>query len=160
MRIIRRLPFYPHGTTVESPTGPVSVVPYQIIVWVGIRVRGTFSRFPAILDTGNSHNLSIGEKQLTDWTGAKDLRTVGEVVMNGRLLQAKRVELGLFRNVPSTRDPVGNPYDLSIPQGIIVFPDEAPRLPLLGIRALVRCGLKTVIDGKRMQVSISRGFWK
>jgi hypothetical protein len=47
-------------------------------------------------------------------------------------------------------------------QGISVVPDDsplAPRLPLLGLRAIIHNGLKLTIDGERAEVSLRTGGW-
>jgi hypothetical protein len=55
-------------TTVETPTGPVLVRPYQIVVPVRVTVADQLSPlFPAVLDSGHSHNFSITGDQLRDW---------------------------------------------------------------------------------------------
>jgi hypothetical protein len=62
MRILDRLPVgdRPHVVTVGRDA--VSVHRNQFIVWISI---GSIERpFPAILDTGHGHNLSIGRRQL------------------------------------------------------------------------------------------------
>ena len=43
-----------------------------------------------------------------------------------------------------------------------VYPDDGsnyPRLPLLGLRAIIKNHLKLVIDGKRNCVSLSSSMW-
>jgi hypothetical protein len=62
MRILKRLPVgdRPHVVTVGRDA--VSVHRNQFIVWISI---GSIERpFPAILDTGHGHNLSIRRRQL------------------------------------------------------------------------------------------------
>ncbi|MBI3461470.1 MAG: hypothetical protein HY000_00185 [Planctomycetes bacterium] len=138
-------------TQVDSPTGPVFVRPYQVVVQVRLIVRGgPTPRFPAVLDTGHSHNFSITERQLRDW-GQTSLPTVRVIRVNGRPVPVANADLEIDGIL------------LTLPEGIAVFPEGHPaatRLPLLGLRALVRNRLKTVIDGKNMQVSISRRFWR
>lgn len=59
-----------HKTTAPSPTGPVLVRAFQLIVSVRLCVGGQISGiFPAVLDTGHSHNFSISEILLRSWTG-------------------------------------------------------------------------------------------
>ena len=49
----------------------IPIKPYQIVVWVSVTARAVIElprdapRFPAVLDTGHSHNFSIQDKQLT-----------------------------------------------------------------------------------------------
>jgi len=69
--IVDRCPLYEEATEVGAPSGPIVIRSYQIVVWVGLSVHGTLSRpFPAVVDTGHSHNFSIKEEQLELWTGA------------------------------------------------------------------------------------------
>ncbi|HQU47059.1 MAG TPA: hypothetical protein PK867_29920, partial [Pirellulales bacterium] len=59
-----------HKTTAPSPTGPVVVRAFQLIVSVRVCVGSQVSRsFPAVLDTGHSHNFSISEALLRNWAG-------------------------------------------------------------------------------------------
>ena len=76
MTILDRLPIAdrPHLITVRGEA--VDVYRNQIIVWMSI--GDTLRPFPAILDTGHSHNFSIAERQLDRWSGAT-LRRIGEL---------------------------------------------------------------------------------
>jgi hypothetical protein len=61
------------------------------------------------------------------------------------LLQA---HLWIHRNRPSSRDLLPRPFKMEIPEGISVFPQGAqssPRLPLLGLRGLMRNNLRLVV---------------
>jgi len=70
----------------------------------------------------------------------------------------------LFSDGPSavsTPDGIAEvkPYQIvfEMREGLIVYPDNAPnpaRLPILGLRALVRNHLKLIIDGKRREVTL------
>ena len=63
--IIDGCPFHDVETAVETPSGALPVRAYQIIVWVGVSLRGSVSRaFPAVLDTGHSHNFSITDEKM------------------------------------------------------------------------------------------------
>lgn len=64
-------------------------------------------------------------------------------------------------NVAGQRDVFrgGDPCQLSLREGIIVYPRGnplGPRLPLLGLRALTENKLETVIDGERRELTIQR----
>jgi hypothetical protein len=65
----------------------------------------------------------------------------------------------------STPDGVAEvkPYQrLEMHEGLIVYPEDAPnpaRLPILGLRALVRNRLTLVIDGKRREVTLKTSGW-
>jgi hypothetical protein len=144
-----------------------------VIVWVALTRVTDFNplaanRFPAILDTGFSHNFSIGAQQLSDWAGleATVLPHVGfgTISMPGlpanKPLKVPRHEatVWLIRNEPARREPLLNesPFDLQIDDGITVYPRgfAAPRLPLLGLRGLQWSKLRLLINSDARHVSI------
>jgi hypothetical protein len=141
-----KFPIPEQSTTADSPTGPVLVRPYQVVVPIGLWAGDQLSpRFPAILDTGHSHNLSIRREQFREWVKA-DLKQTGFIRVNNQVVPLAQADLDL----EGTR--------IRCPEGIAVYPDShpsAPRLPLLGLRAIVRNGLTVIIDGLRRQVTIS-----
>ena len=160
-RIVDRCPFFDAETFVETSSAPVPVRAHQIVLWASLRVHGAVSpRFPTVLDTGHSHNFSIREEDLRVWTGIapEALRLVGSIRMNNRLVMLRDAELALHRNVPGKRDEFqGEPHLLEMTQGIVIHrvrDPVAPRLPVLGVRALVRNRLRLVIEGAAMVVSI------
>ena len=132
------------STTVETPTGPVLVRPYQIIVRVRLSAENILSpAFPAVLDTGHSHNFSISETQLREWAQMR-LKPRRLIRVNGIPVPVSDANLEIDR------------IWLRLVEGIAVFPDGHPgvtRLPLIGLRALVRNGLRVAIDGYRRRVS-------
>jgi hypothetical protein len=75
---------------------------------------------------------------------------------------AKRQSLGPDGSPPSDqpgkRDELAEPpFCLELEEGIAVYPRgvvQAPRLPLLGLRAIVRNGLHLAINGKKSLVSL------
>lgn len=162
--IIRRSPFSDQRTEAQAPTGPVLVRSFQVIVWVSLVIRDEFSpRFPTILDTGHSHNFSINAQHLQDWAQREpqELKQLGIALVNQQPVTLRQCPLALWRNVPGQRDllKLANPEILQLPDGIAVHESAnpyAPRLPLLGMRALVRNRLRVVIDGSRMRMNISR----
>lgn len=131
--------------TVATPTGPVLLRPFQIAVSVALTVGGQCSPiFPAILDTGHSHNFSIRHDHLRDWAGMA-LRQVGFIKVNQQIVPLAECDLVIHGIV------------LKCVDGIAVYPDHhpaAPRLPLLGLRALVRNGVRVVIDGQQVELSV------
>lgn len=131
--------------TVATPTGPVLLRPFQIAVSVALSVGGRHSpTFPAILDTGHSHNFSIRHDHLRDWAGLA-LRQVGFIKVNQQAVPLAECDLVIDGVV------------LNCPDGIAVYPDNhpaAPRLPLLGLRVLVRNGVRVLIDGKQVELTV------
>ena len=162
--ILDRCRFYEEATEVDTPSGPILIRSYQIVAWVGLSVRGTLSRpFPAVLDTGHSHNFSIKEEHLELWTGlrAAEIRTIGHARVNKQLVELKDAAVAFYPNTPGKRDAQrGNsPHRLILPEGIAVHRSSdpfVPRLPLLGMRALVENNLRIMIDGQRKEVSLYR----
>ena len=131
--------------TVATPTGPVLLRPFQIAVEVSLSVGGRHSPiFPAILDTGHSHNFSIRHDQLRDWAGLA-LRQIGFIKVNQQIVPLAECDL------------VMDGVELKCLDGIAVYPDHhpaAPRLPLLGLRVLVRNGVRVVIKGRQVELTM------
>ena len=132
-----------HRTTAPSPTGPVLVRAFQLIVSVRLRVGNQISgSFPAVLDTGHSHNFSISEALLRSWTGFS-LPSVRTTRVNGVPVPVALADIEL------------EGHRLRLPDGIAVFPQGHPgitRLPLIGLRALVRNRLKVSIEGDEVSI--------
>ena len=124
-------------TWVSSPTGPVLVRPFQVVVPVALIADGRCSvSFPAILDTGNSHNFCLSDVQLRDWVGLP-LKITGTAKINGVLVPLARADLSVEGRV------------WHCPDGVVVYPDghpASPRLPLLGLRTLVRNNVRVLIE--------------
>jgi hypothetical protein len=57
MKILERLPIYDEATLIDVRGDSYQVWQNQAIIWVSF--AETLRPFPAILDTGHSHNLSI-----------------------------------------------------------------------------------------------------
>jgi hypothetical protein len=163
--IIRNCPFFDRTTTVTVNGDQITILPYQIILWVAVRSGGVTSRtFPAIVDTGNSFSFSIREEQLESWAGihADSLPRAGTIEINNRKQIVRVADLALLRNIPNQRDMFRGFFELALPRGIAVYARNeptAPRLPLLGLRALVHNRLAVKIDGRRMRVKISRPWF-
>jgi len=120
-------------------------------------------RFPAILDTGNNHNLSISRGHLVRWAGLQP-----EVL---RIIRAKRerqqriplhdASVWLHRNRPGERALTDQkPLPLNLEEGIAIYADDlGPRLPVLGLRALTRNRIHLAIDTERMRASLRTPDW-
>ncbi len=154
-------PFYATETFVDTPSGKIAVRPYQLVVWVGLSLGGSLSRpFPAVLETGHTHNFSMREEHLRAWTdrSSEGMRRVGTIRVNERIVTLREADVALYRNVPGERDATqGAPYLLRMPQGIAIYPLRDPygtRLPVIGLRALAINRMKLVVDGANMTVSL------
>ncbi|MBI1900188.1 MAG: hypothetical protein HYS13_03600 [Planctomycetia bacterium] len=163
--IVNRSPFYEKETHAALPQETVLVRPYQMVVWVSLRVRDVISPpFPAVLDSGHSHNFSIGTEHLEEWAGIKsaDVRRIGVAKVNERPVALIQATVLLHRNVRGARDQLRrDPWQLQVSEGIALHERGdrfAPRLPILGLRSIVRAGLRVLIDGKKRELSIGKAF--
>lgn len=161
--IVNRCPFFEKETHVTVPHGTIVVRPYQMVLWVCLRVREIDSRpFPAVFDTGHSHNFSLRTEHLEEWAGVKtaDVQRIGAAMVNERPVALVRATLLLHRNVRCSRDELrGEPWPLEITEGVALHERGdpfAPRLPVLGLRAIVKAGLRTVTDGAKCQLSVGK----
>ncbi len=133
------VPFSEAKSTVDSPGGSVLVRAYQIVIPIRVSFGQTLSQeFPAILDTGHNLNLSVSAEHLK-WIG--NPQTIGKATVNKKSVELKEGNIVIGGKT------------LNCPEGIAV---HDVRLPTLGLRALVRNGLKLVIDGKRKTATISK----
>jgi hypothetical protein len=141
---------------VATPDGTAEVMPYQIVVMVSIAAKTVMEllsdalRFPAVLDTGNNHNFAIRQEQFARWTGLK-LPKRGLVNVGGTTIPLHAANVWIH---PDS----GDPFRLRMEEGIAVYPPDVAnpaRLPILGLRGLVRNGLMIVIDGKKRELTIS-----
>jgi hypothetical protein len=153
MKILDRLPIPDRPYIISVGEDLVQVHRNQIIVWLSI--NDVLRPLPAILDTGHGHNLSISEKQLSRWSGAK-LGRIGELEMDRIRVVQYAADVRLHRNLRGKTALKGDSYPLEMPQGITVFSEEpSPRLPLMGLRTIVANKLRLVIDGKTREVTVS-----
>jgi hypothetical protein len=156
MKIIDRQPIAdrPHMVTVRGEN--VDVHRNQIIVRLSF--NDVLRPLPAILDTGHGHNLSIGSGQLERWSGAS-LKRIGELEIDHRRVVQYAADVRIHRNEPGRSTLRGDSYPLEMPQGISVLEEDAPRLPLIGLRAIVANRLRLLIDGDRQRVTLKARRW-
>jgi hypothetical protein len=163
MKIIDRLPIAEVGWIVPTPDGAEEVKPCQIVVLVSIADQGLVAldreapRFPAILDTGNNHNFAIRQEQPERWAPMILPRT-GRVEIGGFSAPVLGANVWIHPNRPGTTDPSGQPpFCLELKRGIIVYPAGVPnpaRLPILGLRGLIRNQLRLIIDGASRELTL------
>jgi hypothetical protein len=77
MKILGRHPITDRSMLAEVQNELLDIDRTQIVVWVSI---GQKRRFPALLDTGHSHNTSISRRHLQWWSGA-ELEQIGELAI-------------------------------------------------------------------------------
>ncbi len=147
----------------------IPVLAHQIIVWVSISLREVLRlaadvpRIPAILDTGNTFGFSLTEEHLRRWCGLSPqlFEILGPVFINRQRLNRHAADVWLYRNRPKQRDAIRAqpPFRLELRDGIALYPADprvlAPRLPLLGLRAIDENRLRCTINGARRTVSLS-----
>ena len=125
-------------SSAPSPTGPVLVRPYQIVLPVSVGSQ----EFPAILDTGHTHNLAMSADHYRDWV-RRTLQQIGTLRINKQDVPLLRADLQFEGKT------------LACPEGIAVYPQghpRAPHLPILGLRVLVRNKVRVLIDGDVVEI--------
>src|SRR5262245_4027920 len=149
--ILHQLPIADKPTAlVVNPREVVTTHSFQVVVWVSVTPHDWTElppgspRLPAILDTGHSHNFSIQDRQLRLWPGLAPsaLPLLQNVRINRVNVPPRAASLGLPPNRSGQRDRFTGapPFRLQLPRGIAVYPSDTPgepRLPLMGLRALV-----------------------
>jgi hypothetical protein len=159
VKILDRLPVGVRPEVVFMGTEAVTIKRYQIAVWASL--NDVTRPFPAVLDTGLTHNFSITESLLRRWAGLSigDLKSLGTTKLKGERLTQYAADLRLHTNQPGTIQVGTGSYPLNLEQGLSLVPEGSIRLPLLGLRALIENDLKLVIEGKRRQVTLQTAQW-
>jgi hypothetical protein len=164
VKLLNRLPYFTDPRFVAAPGGSVRVKAHQIVIQVSVSLPvlpewdPRTPSFPAILDTGNNHNLSVRRGQLVRWAGLQPeaLRTLGSMRERQLQIPLHAASVWLHGNVPgegARRD--REPHPLRLEEGIAIYPDDiGPRLPVLGLRALTRNRLHLTIDPERLHVDL------
>jgi hypothetical protein len=158
MKILDRLPNYNAPALIDVRGDVFQVWTDQAIIWVSF--AETLLPFPAILDTGHSHNLSIASRHMKQW-GAPDAKQIGHAKVGGQLVPRYASDLIVHRNIPGTRQLSGT-HPVKMDGGFAVVPDElpiAPRLPVLGIQIIRANRLRLLIDGRRWEVTLKTSSW-
>lgn len=175
-RVIQELPYFEQSTSVQVRGRSFPVKREQIVLWISVADQGQeqldprVPRIPAVLDTGCNHNFVINQHHLTAWVGIHPdyLPKLASTRVGGQEVPQFGANVWLHRNIPGRRDELtpGPPFQLELTPGIAVFPAPhgeplQPRLPLLGLRAFQRAGLRITIDCDRRRVNIRnrRRFW-
>ena len=155
MKILDRLPIPGERTSLRFGDRHVTVHRDQILVWVSVHLSGALEpeenipRFPALLDTGNNLGFSVQDRHLRDWAGIGPdlLEPIRDIEVNGQAVRLRKATVWPQPNVPGRQDAAveGRPFRLEIRKGIAVYPPDTdppgPRLPLLGLPALLETGL-------------------
>ena len=163
MKIIDRLPISEKGWRVPTPDGEEEVRPYQIIVRLSITAKEVqecspeVPTIPAILDTGNNHNFAIRHEHWDRWIHWAP-RRIGQINVSGFIVPLFAAKVWIHSNREGTVELSGGiPRSLDVDQGIAIYPPNVAnpaRLPILGLRALIRNGLKLTMDGATQELSL------
>ncbi len=82
----------------------------------------------------------------------------GRVDLAGSIIPLLAANVWIHPNRPGTTDPSGGPaYMLELEEGIVAYPPglaNPARLPTLGLRGLIRNGIKVTIDGERRHLTL------
>jgi hypothetical protein len=170
MTILDQLPFFDEDTLAALPDGTSVIVrKFQIVAWVSLAPKGLAAlppgtpRFPAILDTGHNHNFSIRHEHLARCLvpNGEALRELPpDAIINGQRVAHFTANVWLHPNRRGQRDVVSQrkPVCLELAGGAAIFAPGTggPRLPLVGLRALVTNRLVFTVHGTRMHVSLKR----
>jgi hypothetical protein len=130
-------------STAPSPTGPVLVRPYQVVVPIRVMLGNQLSdEFPAIPDIGHTHNLAMSAEHFRDWVRLK-LNEIGSVTINKQKVSLFGAHLQFEGK------------QLLCPEGIAVYPQghpNAPRLPIMGLRVIVRNNVRLLIENGEVEI--------
>jgi len=171
-RLLDRVPIPERPIEVVVHGERVRLRAHQIVVWVAITQRldrpprPTMAPFPAILDTGHTHSLALQQRHLIDWAGVRPdaLRHFGAVRDRdrGRRLELRAATIWAFRNQPGSREQLADrpPVPLGGTPGIAIYPGgvEFPRLPILGLQAIVDNDLVLVVNGRRREATLRTAY--
>ena len=151
MKLLDRHPITDRSTLMQVQGELVDIYRTQIVVGVSI---GDKRRFPALLDTGHSHNMSIARRHLQRWSGAK-LEQIGELAIGRERVPQFDAKVDIYRSVKGVLST--ETYPLEMPQGFSVIDDaseEAPGLPIIGLRTHISNKLKLIVDGAEQNVTL------
>jgi hypothetical protein len=148
---------------VTTPDGTVEVKPYQIIVLVSVtpedlrELPHDAPRIPVVLDTGHNHNFAIRRAQFERWVQLV-LPRIGQIEVCGSIIPLVTANLWIHPNREGTIEASeASPLMLELKEGVATYPpivSNPARLPTLGLRAIIRNGLKLTIDGEAREVTM------
>ena len=170
--VIRDLPYFETEKSVTVRGREYPVFSCQIVLWVSVSRKGQDTldpntpRFPAVLDTGFTHNFLIQTDQLKSWAGVTPelLKQHGYFRAYGELVPLHAANVWLHPNASGERDQFSDapPFRVELDSGIGLCPigmQRAPRLPLLGLRGLDRADLEVLLRRRRLTLRTARRFW-
>ena len=162
---------FSHRKQIDVPSGRIDLRPPKIIVGVSLAPLSDGKSFPqgvitlpAILDTGFNRTLEIDEWHLVRWAGLHK-EHLNPAVKNksddGRKYDLCEANIWLHRTpyegprTPRARPPLllANSRQVRV---MAPIGKPNPRLPLLGLTALIENRLQVAIDGERSRFRVYR----
>lgn len=165
--LLRNVPIIEKETTAFVRGKGIPIFENQLVVWLAIRPKGVAlpppvtDAFPAILDLGFNHNFFLRDDHFYEWAGYRqeDTGVLGKRIFFGKALPLRPFNIWIFRNKPRWRDELRNdvPFLLELADGLAVnVPGHnLPRMPLLGLNALLTNRLRLAVDGEKRRFSLS-----
>jgi hypothetical protein len=174
MKILDRLPITKDRESLRFGDRYLTIYPNQILVWVSVHLSGVLvpeeniPKFPALLDTGNNFGFSLQDRHLREWAGIDPglLEDRGKIAIEGKIVRCRKATVWLYPNVPGRQDAAVDcsPFRLELKKGIAVYTQDAvppgPRLPLLGLPALLENDLDFWLDPERRHVTVQPRTWR
>jgi hypothetical protein len=168
-RLLDRAPFPTRSTEVIIRSERIRIRANQIVVWITLSDSRTkvpnpaSTPFPAVLDTGHNHTLSLQERHLVVWAGitASSLSDAGFTRDRGVRVALRFANIWVHANLPRSLDRLADrpPHLLSAERGIAIYPGSSfPRLPILGLRAIADNRLILKVDGVRREATLRTAF--
>ena len=173
-KVLDQLPIVDKRTFARFDDKHVKVHRNQILVWISIQLAGarevekSIPKLPALLDIGNNFDLSIQHRHLREWAGIDPalLPLLGDIVIDDRTVDRHEAAVWLYPNAPGKREVASDklPHLLEMRKGIAVYPRDSlpqgPRLPLLGVAALVNNNLDFWLDTELRSISVQTRTWR
>jgi hypothetical protein len=160
---------FSHRKEIGVPAGRIDLRPPKILVGVSLTPvgegkslpQGVFT-LPAILDTGFNRTLEIDEGHLVRWAGLHKehlATTEGEKFQDGRRYNLCEANIWLHRTpyegpeAPRAQPPLllANSRQVRV---MAPIDKPNPRLPLLGLTALIENRLQVAIDGENSRFRV------
>ena len=174
MKILDRVPISEDHASLRFGDRYVTIHANQILVWVSVHLsevlvpEQTIPRFPALLDTGNNFGFSVQDRHLREWAGIDPglLEALGDIAIEGKIVTRREATAWVYPTIPG-RQEVANekpPFWLKMAKGIAVYTPDAvtpgPRLPLLGLPALLNNDLDWWLDPERRHITVQPRTWR
>jgi hypothetical protein len=174
MKILDQLPITREHSSLRFGERYLVIHANQILVWVSVHLPGilvpetNIPMFPALLDTGNNFGFSMQDRHLRDWAGIDPglLENRGDIGIEGKVVPRRAASVWLYSNIPGKQEAANgqSPLRLKLNKGIGVYPPDAvppgPRLPLLGLPALLENDLDFWLDPERLHVTVQPRNWR